>query len=294
MARSRITDEVLLAHVNRLGEDHPPIPMESVDFTVLDPNLLRTRFAGVLDYLARVELEVERNVLELITLMPNPSEADRAFYADVWMDQEIRHGEILDELKRRVELPDTQTSLGVGFAVKALGAMAQFEPVQDVARTIYYFTGASTERQAVLAYNALSSQLGEMGEKAVQHTIINQIRRQEPGHFAFYRMSAEKILTDGTLKPWQLYLARVLRKTSYEMVGVNNNPAYSAQMGEVMVELGFDHDLEQFAKEIGRLEAHLLWAQHQGMDFPPYVLAAMRDSIALYRERGSFLSNLSA
>jgi len=290
--RSRITDTLLLAHVNRLGADHPPIPMESVDFTVHNPAQLRTRFAGVLDYLARVELEVERNVLELITIMPNPSEADRLFYADVWMGQEIRHGEILDELKRRVDLPDTEPGLQVGFAVRALGAMAHFEPIQDVARTIYYLTGASTERQAVLAYNALAGQLDEMNEQAVRETIINPIKRQEPGHFAFYRMSAEKILTDGTLRPWQLWLARRLRTMSYEMVGENHKPQYIAQMGEVMVELGFGDQLEMFAKEIGRLEAQLLWAQHQGMDFPPYVIAAMRDAVSMYRERGSFLANL--
>ena len=266
--------------------------MESVDFTVNNPALVRNRFAGVLDYLARVELEVERNVLELITLMPNPSEADRMFYADVWMGQEIRHGEILDELKRRIDLPDTEPEMKVEFAVRALGAMAHFEPVQDVARTLYYLTGASTERQAVLAYNALGAQLDEMGELAVRDTIINPIKRQEPGHFAFYRMSAEKILTDGTLKPWQLWLARRLRTFSYEMVGENHNPKYIAQMGEVMVELGFAEQIEMFAKEIGRLEAQLLWAQHQGMDFPPYVLAAMREAVAMYRERGSFLANL--
>lgn len=292
MAGSRITDALLLAHVNRLGEEHPPVPMESVDFTVRDPATMRARFAGVLDYLARVELEVERNVLELITIMPNPSVADRTFYADVWMDQEIRHGEILDELKRRIELPDTEPELHVGFAVRALGVMAHLEPVQDVARTIYYLTGASTERQAVLAYNALATQLDELGEKATRETIINPIKRQEPGHFAFYRMSAEKILTDGTLKPWQVWLAQRLRTFSYEMVGENHNPKYIAQMGEVMVELGFSEQLEVFAKEIGRLEAQLLWARHQGMDFPPYVLASMRDAVAMYRERGSFLANL--
>ena len=281
-----------MAHVNRLGDEHPPIPMSSVDFTVHNPALMRTRFAGVLDYLARVELEVERNVLELITIMPNPSEADRVFYADVWMGQEIRHGEILDELKRRLELPDTQPELKMGFTVRALGSMAHFEPIQDVVRTIYYLTGASTERQAVLAYNSLAMQLDDMGEKATRETIINPIKRQEPGHFAFYRMSAERILTDGTLKPWQLFLARTLRSWSYEMVGENHTKKYIAQMGEVMVELGFAAPTEMFAKEIGRLEAQLLWAQHRGMDFPPYVLAAMREAVSMYRERGSFLANL--
>jgi len=289
---SRITDALLLSHVNKMGEEHPPVPLESVDFTVSDSALVRARFAGVLDYLARVELEVERNVLELLTIMPNPSEADRVFYADVWYGQEIQHGIILDELKARIGLPASEPLLQVGFAVKALGAMAHVEQIQDVARTLYYFTGASTERQAVLAYNALAGELDTMGEKAIRETIINPIKRQEPGHFAFYRMSAEKVTTDGTLRPWQLWLARKLRAFSYELVGTHHDPRLQAQMGEVITELGFGTELEVFAKEIGRLEASLLWAQHQGMDFPPYVLAALREAVDLYRERGAFTPNL--
>lgn len=288
----RITDSLLLSHVQKMGEEHPPIRLASVDFTVNDPAAVRQRFAGVLDYLARVELEVERNVLELLTIMPNPSEADRVFYADVWYGQEIQHGLILDELKRRIELPEAEALLQVGFAVRALGAMARFEPIQDVARTIYYFTGASTERQAVLAYNAFAAQLDEMGETAIRETIINPIKRQEPGHFAFYRMSAEKVTTDGTLKRWQVYLAQVLRRFSYELVGTHQDPRLKAQMGEVIVRLGFEEELEVFAKEIGRLEARLLWAQRQGVDFPPYVLAALREAVELYRERGSFAPDL--
>ena len=288
----RITHALLLSHVNKMGEEHPPVPLDSVDYTVRDPAAMRQRFAGVLDYLARVELEVERNVLELLTIMPNPSEADRMFYADVWYDQEIHHGLILDELKRQIDLPEAEPLLQVGFAVRALGAMARYEPIQDVARTIYYFTGASTERQAVLAYNALGSQLDDMGEKAVRETIINPIKRQEPGHFAFYRMSAEKVTTDGTLKPWQMWLAQRLRTFSYELVGTHNDPRYQAQMGEVITKLGFERELEVFAKEIGRLEVNLLWAQRNGLDFPPYVLRALREAVDVYRERGDFTPTL--
>ena len=39
MARSRITDSLLLAHVTKMGEEHPPVPLASVDFTVNDPDL---------------------------------------------------------------------------------------------------------------------------------------------------------------------------------------------------------------------------------------------------------------
>ena len=33
------------------------------------------------------------------------------------------------------------------------------------------------------------------------------------------------------------------------------------------------------------MESRLLWAQQQGMDFPPYILKALRESVELYRER---------
>ena len=178
------------------------------------------------------------------------------------------------------------------YVVKQGDTGSVVEQIQDVARTIYYFTGASTERQAVLAYNAFASELDAMGEKAVRETIINPIKRQEPGHFAFYRMSAEKVTTDGTLKPWQMWLARKLRTFSYELVGTHNDPRYQAQMGEVITKLGFERELEVFAKEIGRLEARLLWAQHEGLEFPPYVIKALRESVELYRERGAFTPNL--
>lgn len=284
---SVITDTQLMEHVLKLGDEHPPIRMDSADFTVKNPALMREKFGGVLDYLARVELEVDRNVLELLTILPHASEVDRVFYQDVWYDQEMAHGYILDRLKDEMGLAPAEPYLEVKMGLKALGALAHFEPIHDVVRCIYYLTGASTERQAVMAYNSFSKQLLEMGEKAVARTIINPIKRQEPGHFAFYRMSAEKLVQDG-LRPWQLYLARLLRKTSYALVGTNRSNDYKAQMGEVITKLGFDEQLEQYAKEIGRLEARLLWASEQGMDFPPYVLAALRESVDLYRDRGTF------
>lgn len=284
MARTGITSQQLAAHVAKLADEHPPIRMDSVDFTVKQPDVVRDRFATILDYLARVELEVERNVLELQTIMPDPTEEDRAFYADVWYDQEIQHGRILDRLKLELGLPAADPLLEVGTPLKALGALARFGAIQDVARTIYYFTGASTERQAVMAYNALGAAVSDLGEGALLETIINPIKRQEPGHFAFYQMSATKITTDGTLRPWQLWLARELRSRTYELVGTHRDPKYQAQMGQVIQGLGFDADLEDYAREIGRLEARLLWAKANGMQFPPYVLKALREAVELAQQ----------
>ena len=59
-----------------------------------------------------------------------------------------------------------------------------------------------------------------------------------------------------------------------------------ADMGRVAADLGIDADLEGDAREIGRVEQRLLWADRQGMSFPPYILKALRESVDLYRESG--------
>lgn len=283
MARSTITPQILKNHVDKLGAEHPPIPMDSVDFTINDPVTVRERFGVMFDYLARVELEVARNVKELDAIMPDAPEVDRDFYRGVWYDQELQHGLILDRVGGLLGLPPAQPLTEVGNPIRVLGLASRVQAIQDVARCVYYFTGASTERQAVLAYNALTEQLTELGEDALVNTVIAPIKRQEPGHFAFYQMSATKIV--GELRPWQLYLARQLRSRSYELVGTHRDPAYQAQMGHVSRILGFADDPEGYAREIGRLEARLLWANEQGMEFPPYVLEAIKQSARLANEQ---------
>ncbi len=280
------TSQRILEHVRRLGEEHPPIELDSVDRGIRAPDAVAQRYGHVIDYLARVELEVDRNVLELLVLLPDVSEVDRMFYADVWQPQEIQHGLILDRLQQDLGRPAAEPVLDVSYKMKIMGALAHFSSIQDIARLLYYLTGASTERQAVLAYNTIHEGMTELGETAIAETIIAPIRRQEPGHFAFYRMSATDLVQSGALRPWQLYLARVLREKTYNLVGTNGQDRYRAQMGGVVSALGYDADLDRYAREVGRIEAQLLWAHEQGMDFPPYVLRALRESIDLYRERG--------
>lgn len=280
VSRQKIHD-----HVRRLEEQYPPIRLDSVDRTVHRPELVRERYAHVLDYLARVELEVDRNVLELLVLLPDVEEVDRYFYQDVWRPQEIQHGLILDRVAQDIGLAPSEPMLDLQLSMKVLGALAHLRPIQDVTRLLYYLTGASTERQATLAYNDFSDQLLAMGEEPLAHTVIDPIKRQEPGHFAFYSMSATWLVTSGLLKPWQLFLAQQLRAHSYALVGVNGVHDYQADMGGVITELGIT-ELEAYAREVGRIEARLLWANRRGMEFPPYVLAALRDSVEMYRERG--------
>jgi hypothetical protein len=279
----RTTELRLAEHVERIGEEHPPIDLATVDFTVRRPELLAARYGHVLDYMARVELEVDRNVLELMTMLPDPPEVDRRFYADVWQPQEIRHGQILDELQVRLGRDHAVTDLDrVSVKIRILGALAHVSPVQDVVRMLYYLTGMATERSAVLAYNLLHEGVVELGEHAVADTIVAQIKRQEPGHYAFYKLSARGLA--GQLAGWQRWLVRHLRRISFAPVGANNDQQ-KADFGDLMTTLGIDRDLETFAVQISRVERELLWARDRGMRVPDYVVTAFREAVELARAR---------
>ncbi len=285
MPKQVISPQKIADHVRRLGDLYPPIALDSVDRTVLRPDLVKGRFGHVIDYLARVELEVDRNVLELLVLLPDVDETNRMFYADVWQPQEIQHGLILDRLQQDIGMGPAQPHLDVSMKIRILGALANLKPIQDIAKLLYFLTGASTERQAVLAYNVINDGMKQLGETAISETIVTPIKQQEPGHFAFYQMSATSMIQQGQLKPWQLYLARVLREKTYNLVGTNAMKNYKADMGGVVLDLGLNDDLEGYAREIGRVEARLLWANKKGMEVPSYIVKALRESVDLYREK---------
>ena len=283
MPRASTSEARLAEHVDRLGLEQPPIDLDSVDYSVRRPHELATRFGHVLDYMARVELEVDRNVLELTTLLPDPPEIDRRFYADVWQPQETRHGLILDRLQVELGRPPAQPDLtSVGLKLKVLGALAHHDAFQDVCRRLYYLTGMATERSAVLAYNLLHTGVVELGEDAVAHTVIAPIRRQEPGHFAFYRLSARALWAE--LAAWQRWLVRRMRRLSFAPVGAND-ATQAADFGDVMRTLGIDRDPDDFAAQIARVETELLWAHRRGLAVPPYVVRAFRDAVELAAAR---------
>lgn len=285
MPRPHTSEARLRDHVDRLGEEHPPIDLDTVDYTVHDPQTTGARFGHVLDYMARVELEVDRNVLELTTMLPDPPEVDRYFYADVWHPQEIRHGQILDELQQRLGRPAATTDLDtVSAKMHVLGALAHLAPIKDVVRMLYYLTGQATERSAVLAYNLLYDGLSQLGEGAVAETIVARIRRQEPGHHAFYAMSARGLAEQ--LSPWQAWLVRRLRVLSFAPVGVNDADQL-ADFGDVMESLGISTRVASFAEQAGRVERELLWAHEQGMRIPPYVLKAFHEATDAARSRAA-------
>ncbi|GAB3198174.1 hypothetical protein GCM10027062_11730 [Nocardioides hungaricus] len=282
MAQATYSAARLAEHVDRLGIEHPPIDLASVDYSVRRPEELDTRFGHVLDYMARVELEVDRNVLELTTLLPDPPDIDQRFYAEVWQPQETRHGLILDELQTHLGRPNADTDLtSVGVKMRILGALAHLDAFQDVCRMLYYLTGMATERSAVLAYNLLYDGVADLGEDAVAQTVIAPIRRQEPGHYAFYQLSARGLWAE--LAGWQRWLVRRMRRFSFAPVGANDDEQL-ADFGEVMRSLGVD-DTDDFAEQISRVERDLLWAHRCGLPVPPYVARVFREAVELAEAR---------
>jgi hypothetical protein len=280
-----VNDQRLRNHVDRLAHEHPPIELDSADYTLRAPERFGARFGHVLDYMARVELEVDRNVLELTTLLPDPPEIDRYFYADVWQPQEIRHGLILDRLQVELGRPPAETNLdSVGIKLKILGALGRHQGFQDVCRMLYYLTGMATERSAVLAYNLLHTGVLEMGERAVASTIIGPIKRQEPGHYAFYQLSAR--LHWSRLARWQRWLVRRMRTLSFAPVGANS-PGQLADFGDLLETLRITQTVDDFAAQVSLVERELLWAGRQGLKVPAYVVRAFRDAVEKARIRSA-------
>lgn len=283
IAASSAAERRLIEHVDRLAVEHPPIDLDSVDYSIRNPAEFEARFGHVLDYMARVELEVDRNVLELTTMLPDPPEIDRVFYADVWQPQEIRHGLILDALQVHLGRRPADADLdSIGAKLKVLGALAHLGAFQDVCRMLYYLTGMATERSAVLAYNFLHDGVMEMGESGIAKTVIGPIRRQEPGHYAFYQLSARALWSE--LAAWQRWMVRMMRRISFAPVGANTD-RQKADFGDVMATLGITERVEDFAEQISRVERELLWARAKGLKVPDYVAVAFRDAVDLASDR---------
>jgi len=289
----RLSQEGLRRFVERFAAEHPPLSLDAADLRINNPDLVRRRYGGVFDYLSRVELEVERNVLELRALMPDATDTDRFFYEDVWSPQELQHGILLDAVQQGFGMMPAATNLELSAKMRAVGVLSHLPGMPGVIRLLYYLTGAATERSAVIAYSRLIDGLRDLGEHAIAETVIAPIKRQEPGHFAFYRLSAEILVRTEGLTDWQLHLARVLRRRSFSLVGVNNR-RQAADFGDVARALDLDLDLLEVARQISLVERELLWAQEQGLKVPGYILTALQEAIALSLARDTQLEEEAA
>ena len=141
---------------------------------------------------------------------------------------------------------------------------------------LYYLTGLATERSAVLAYNKLHAGLVELGERAVAATVVAPIRRQEPGHFAYYQMAARELWA-------QLACLAAVAGSHVAAADVRAGRGQQDGSGRSSVRLmralgistGDEADLRHYARQVGRVEHELLWANRQGLRVPDYVFKAL-------------------
>lgn len=279
------TPESLRQLVETIAEEHPPISLDAADLSVRDRELVRHRFGPAFAYLSRVELEVERNVLELRTMLPRPPEVDRLFYEEVWAPQELQHGVVLAAVQSHLAIPPPPADLHhVSGKIRVVGVLSHLPGMDRVVRLLYYLTGAATERAAVLAYTQLHDGLVEIGEKPLAATVLAPIRRQEPAHFAFYRRSAQALVHVEGMRAWELHLARVLRRHSFGLVGANTD-GQQADLGAAARALGLDRDVMDAARQISLVEREVLWARREGMEIPDYVVSALRNALDLHTAR---------
>ena len=240
------------------------------------PAEFNRRFGHVLDYMARVELEVDRNVLELTTMLPDPPEIDRAL------------------LRRRLAAagdparPDPRRAPGRSSAARrpsptstrsaprsrSSARWPTSTPFQDVCRMLYYLTGMATERSAVLAYNLLHDGVVELGEDAVG---ADRDRADPPPGARPLRLLPDlgARASGPQLAGWQRWLVRRMRSISFAPVGANN-AEQTADFGDMMRTLGIDRRHRDFAEPDlpGRARA-AVGAAPRACKVPPYVAGGL-------------------
>ena len=116
----------------------------------------------------------------------------------------------------------------------------------------------------------------------IAQSVVGQIKRQEPGHFVFYQLSARALWAE--LAAWQRWMVRFMRRASFAPVGANN-AGQKADLGDVMAALGITEELDDFAVQVARVEKELLWARDRGLKVPDYVSRAFREAVELARDR---------
>ncbi|WP_336923333.1 GTP-binding protein LepA [Aquipuribacter sp. SD81] len=267
------------AQLDRM-EAEGPIDLAAVDYSVRDARVVREELGPSLDYFARVEREVERNVLELQVLLPQADDTTRRFIR-VWEEQELPHGWVFDRLQAEVGLPPSQPELtAISRSLRVAGALAHLPGVHDALMFLYLSVGAMHERLTAVGYDLLRKRLVALGARGFAETAVGPIRGQESTHFAYYRNSA--LLHRQRLSPWQLHLCRVVRTRTYRPIGATT-PANAAAFGRVAGALAGDAGVDRFVSPVQRVAQELLVREGAGLQLPPFVARALREALDLGR-----------
>ncbi|WP_380169070.1 hypothetical protein [Jannaschia sp. R86511] len=285
MAQSPGSPVDIDALVDRIEADGA-IDLGTVDFTAPDPHRVRVELGAALDYFARIEREVERNVLELQVVLPNADDRTRRFVR-VWEEQELPHGWIFDRMQQEVGLPPATPELNhIGRTMKVAGVLSHVPGVHEALLFLYLSIGAMHERLTAVGYDKLRERLLQLGMPGFAATAVRPIRAQESLHYAYYRSAA--VEQRDRLSRWQLELARLVRLRTYRPVGATT-PQRQADFGATAVALVGSDDPEALARPVQRVAQDLLTLAGDGLRLPPFVAAALRETVELHRRREAVL-----
>lgn len=263
-----------------------PIDPDSVDYEFRNPQAVAGSFAATLGYLARVELDVARNVEEIEHVFgKNMPEVDRQF-VNFWGLQELHHGYILDRATSLLGLPAPAVDLHIGASIKAAGILSNVPGLRDAMFFGYMATGEVTEASASRLYRKWSWDLTGMGEGAFANTAIDRINRQEPKHLAYYKMRGRQVRD--TLSHWQILLARTLKERTMPITGVRNK-WHKRQLGQMVIELtGVDNSensqYTDLVRQVQSVYDNMMYFEGQGAKVPGAVMRSLAECVEIARE----------
>jgi hypothetical protein len=258
------------ARVDRLEAD-PPISIESVDLTIVDPDRLRLELGHVIRYFGIVEGEVAQNASDIAALLPRLDRHERRFLG-VWSAQEVAHGRVFDAIAQGLKLapaPAVGRTPPPRRIFEVVGRVARLDWVHDVLKLMYLARGAMHEHLTYDGYVHLGERLARLGELGLARTVTEPIRRQEARHLGYYRMAAAA--QRRRLSPRQLHVARVLSVRSYAPVGAS--PARRAECGRAFASLA-GSDVDRILGPVETIATQLLGDGAGSV--PQFVRRAMR------------------
>lgn len=232
--------EASLRNVERSGV----MLLDDIDFKMRDRGAVAARLAGCLQYFARVENEVDPEGLQvLMPLLGTEYEGYRSYgqeFLDLWVPQELAHGQILDELQRQLGIEPLEPKHEISPHNVRLGQLGEKHPgLHQAVELTYYAQGATQEALALTAYNRCFQILVEMGEATLAKQIFFPMRMQEGLHRSFYRNGA-KNLREHVTKGQALFSKAVMSLT-FSPVGAGEDKD-KPQLGYIVEELGGEVD----------------------------------------------------
>lgn len=279
--RPALTDEASEAVQRRIEMLHrkPRLDLAAVATAVesaRDIDGLRQRLGDPIRYSQRVEAEVAG--LSIETLLPHATNDYVADFLGVWVPDERGHGDALDLLLTRLELPpeaprDESTIPIHNRVAGILGRGSRH--IYEMVSMIYHSIGAINERLALAAYKAMAGIAAELGEQPLVDVLFTHLQRDESAHLGYYRTYARQLRAH--VAPWQLATARLIIVKTYAPVGAGD-ARDKPLMGAVLTALEDDPENPAIATTVQAVAEELLAAD--GRSLPPFVLRSLRRCLA--------------